>query len=243
MLDIVITMAGLGSRFRDAGYNIPKYMIEAHGKSLFEWSMLSLVDLFPHTECVHFIVRKEDNAEDFIRIVCKKFAIENIHIIEIDYLTAGQAASCYLAKDIWNKNNGLVVYNIDTYVEPNNIKYCHFKGDGLIPCFIGDGDHWSFVAVDDDFKAMEVKEKKRISQYCSLGLYYFKSCKLYEDIYQKCYVEKLLELQKNEEYIAPMYDYMLNHGYNIYISCIDAKVLHALGTPNELDIFLKEYHE
>lgn len=243
MLDIVITMAGLGSRFREAGYNVPKFMIEAHGKSLFEWSMLSLVDLFPHTECVHFIVRKEDNAGNFIRDICKKFSLAKINIIEIDYLTAGQAASCYLAKDAWNKDNGLVVYNIDTFVEPYNIKFSHIKGDGLIPCFIGEGDHWSFVAVDDNYKAVEVKEKKRISPYCSLGLYYFKSCRLYEKIYKECYIDKKLELQKNEEYIAPMYDYMLNNGYDVYISCIDIKALHALGTPSELDIFLKEYHE
>ena len=36
-LDIVITMGGLGSRFRKMGYNLPKYMIEAKGKTLFDF--------------------------------------------------------------------------------------------------------------------------------------------------------------------------------------------------------------
>ena len=41
-LTVVITMAGMGSRFREAGYTVPKYQIEAHGKTLFDWSMASL---------------------------------------------------------------------------------------------------------------------------------------------------------------------------------------------------------
>lgn len=241
MIDIVITMAGLGSRFKEAGYNVPKYMIEAHGKTLFEWSMLSLTDYFSHTECIHFIVRKEDNAKEFIEIKSKQFTKNKLNIIEIDYLTAGQAATCNLARTSWNKDNGLVVYNIDTYVEPYIMKYSDIKGDGLIPCFKGEGDHWSFVAVNDEFKALEVKEKKRISPYCSVGLYYFKTCSLYEKMYNECYINKKIQLEKNEEYIAPMYDYMIKNNYDIYISCIDAKSIHALGTPKELEIFLKEY--
>ena len=42
------------------------------------------------------------------------------------------------------------------------------KGDGFIPCFKGEGDHWSFVRLDDSGKVVEIKEKKRISEYCTL---------------------------------------------------------------------------
>ena len=42
-MNIIITMAGLGTRFRRAGYKMPKYRIEARGKTLFEWSMDSLL--------------------------------------------------------------------------------------------------------------------------------------------------------------------------------------------------------
>ena len=90
-LDIVITMAGLGSRFKKAGYNVPKYMIEAHGKTLFEWSMTSLSDYQPMVEQFIFIVRKEDHSLEFIKSACKKLGIKKHHVIEIDYLTDGQA--------------------------------------------------------------------------------------------------------------------------------------------------------
>ena len=38
-VNVIITMGGIGSRFAKVGYNLPKYMIEAKGKTLFEWSL------------------------------------------------------------------------------------------------------------------------------------------------------------------------------------------------------------
>ena len=64
-LTVVITMAGLGSRFRKAGYNVPKYMIEVHGKTLFEWSMESLEGYYDKDNEYIFIVRKEDESKAF----------------------------------------------------------------------------------------------------------------------------------------------------------------------------------
>ena len=115
-MTIVITMAGLGSRFRKAGYNVPKYMIEAHGKTLFEWSMESLegFDLKSNT-CI-FIVRKEDDASGFITTTCKKLGISDVRVVELDYLTDGQATTAMLAAKEWDKDDSLMIYNIDTYV-------------------------------------------------------------------------------------------------------------------------------
>lgn len=114
-MTIVITMAGLGSRFRKAGYTVPKYMIEAHGKTLFEWSMESLsgFDLEKNT-CI-FIVRKEDDASAFIHDTCKKLGIADVKVIELDYLTDGQATTAMLASKEWEKNDSLMIYNIATW--------------------------------------------------------------------------------------------------------------------------------
>ena len=88
-MNIIITMGGLGSRFRKAGYTVPKYMIEAKGKTLFEWSMDSLLDYNKAVDKYVFIVRKEDHARDFILDKCKKYGVKDIEIVEIDYLTDG----------------------------------------------------------------------------------------------------------------------------------------------------------
>ena len=58
----------------------------------------------------------------------------------------------------------------------NDIKYKDICGDGFIPCFKAEGTHWSFVKLNDTGKAVEVREKERISDNCTIGLYYFKDC-------------------------------------------------------------------
>ena len=236
-MNIIITMAGLGLRFKKAGYNVPKYMIEAKGKTLFEWSMDSLIDYNKYVTRYVFVVRKEDNASDFISNKCKVYGINDYKIFEIDAPTDGQATTCMLALPYCNENEPIMIYNIDTYVEPYEMKYDDIKGFGYIPCFFGEGDHWSFVKTDDKGKAIEVREKTRISDNCTLGAYYFKSADLYKKIYNEYYSNNN-NLEKNEKYVAPLYNYMISKGMEVTISIVDANKVHVLGTPEELKEFL-----
>jgi dTDP-glucose pyrophosphorylase len=239
-MNVIITMAGLGSRFRKAGYKVPKYEIEVKGKTLFEWSMLSLSDYFNDADSrFNYIVRKEDNASNFINSHCAELGIKNAKIIEIDELTDGQATSAMLAERYWKADDGMLVYNIDTYVEPGYLLQEKIAGDGFIPCFNADGDHWSFVRLDENGKAVEVREKQRISDNCTIGLYYFKTCDLYSAIYNEYYSDDK-NLEKGEKYIAPLYNYMINKGFEVRIDVIPADRVHVLGTPDEVEVFKNE---
>lgn len=238
-MNIIITMAGLGSRFREAGYNVPKYMIEAKGKTLFEWSIESLQDYNAYVNKYIFIVRVEDKAENFIRQKCEIYGIVNVEIIEIDYLTDGQATTAMLGINRCNDGESIMIYNIDTYVEAHEMKYADILGDGHIPCFHGEGDHWSFVKLNDNDEVIEVREKVRISDNCTLGAYYFKSAELYKSLYNDYYLDNN-HLEKNEKYIAPLYNYMVSKGMKVTISNIDKNKVHVLGTPEELQLFLNE---
>ncbi len=133
----------------------------------------------------------------------------------------------------------LLIYNIDTYVESGEMNSTELKGDGFIPCFQAEGIHWSFVRLDEKGKVAEVKEKKRISNYCTLGAYYFRTCQLYRDLYE-AYYRKKPELVNGEKYVAPLYDYLLSQNGEIYISDIAPEKVHVLGTPEELKRFLEE---
>lgn len=240
-IDVIITMGGLGSRFRKMGYTVPKYMIEAKGKTLFEWSMISLEGYKENTAQYIFIAKKDEtcDVENFIKEKCKKLGFKNYHVILLDFLTDGQATTAMMAEKYWNAENALLIYNIDTYVEAGAMKSDEIKGDGFIPCFEAEGDHWSFVRLDNAGKVAEIKEKKRISKYCTLGAYYFKSCQLYKDLYND-YYGKGENLVNGEKYVAPLYDYLLTRNGKIYISNIDPRKVHILGTPEELQAFLDE---
>lgn len=237
-MTIIITMAGLGSRFRKAGYNCPKYMIEANGKTLFEWSMDSLKGYNDYVNKYVFVVRKEDNTDKFIKDTMMKYGINDVEVIGIDYLTDGQATTCMLAMRYCNPNDSIMVYNIDTYVEPFELKYQDIKGDGYIPCFHAKGDHWSFVKLDSEGKAVEVREKVRISNNCTIGAYYFSSAELYKKLYEEYYSSDN-NMEKNEKYIAPLYNYMIEKEMMVSISIVDEKKVHVLGTPEELNSFIK----
>lgn len=240
-IDIVVTMAGLGSRFRKAGYDVPKYMIQAKGRSLFAWSMASLAGFTEKAEQYIFVCMedREEDVQGFIRSECRKLGIVNYQIILIDYLTDGQASTAMLASKHWKKENGLLIYNIDTYVEAGEMNSGQIKGDGFIPCFQADGDHWSFVRTDGTGRALEIREKQRISGHCTLGAYYFKSCGLYEGLYQGYYSGEG-NLVNGEKYVAPLYNYLLENGGDIYITDIPPERVHVLGTPEELQDFLGE---
>ena len=241
-MQIVITMAGLGSRFKKAGYKEAKYEIVSHGKTLFWWSMESLKGYYNEDNEYYFIVRKEDNASDFIRKEWEKVTgnDKNTHVIELDHMTDGQATTAMLAAPYWNKDDSLMIYNIDTYVEAYEMKSEDIKGDGFIPCFHAEGDHWSFVLLDEEGKAVEVREKQRISDNCTLGAYYFSTCGLYEQLYKE-YYKSNSNLEAGEKYVAPLYNYMISKGMDVRICLVDPKKVHVLGTPEELDIFNREY--
>ena len=239
-LDIVITMGGLGSRFRKMGYMVPKYMIEAKEKTLFEWSLISLEGYRDSAYQYIFIAMKDEqnDVEAFINAKCIGMGIENYHVIILDYLTDGQATTAMMAQKYWNPEHALLIYNIDTYVEAGEMNSAELRGDGFIPCFQAEGDHWSFVRLDENGKVVEVREKERISNYCTLGAYYFSTCQLYTNLYDEYYgIER--EMVNGEKYVAPLYDYLLSKGGDIYISDIAPDKVHVLGTPDELNAFLK----
>lgn len=238
-IDVVITMGGIGSRFRARGYTVPKYMIEAKGKTLFEWAMESLEGFKKDVDRYIFIAMKDEacDVEYFIKEKSRLCNLKNCKVIILDYLTDGQATTAMLAQKYWEQKHALLIYNIDTYVEAGEMKSAELKGDGFIPCFRGEGDHWSFVRLDESGRAAEIKEKQRISDYCTIGAYYFKTCRLYKDLYQEFYGQTG-KLVKGEKYVAPLYDHLLSLGGEIYISVIAPEKVHVLGTPEELQDFL-----
>lgn len=235
-MTIVITMAGQGLRFKNAGYAEPKYMIEAHGEPLFYWAIVTLRGVTAVRYV--FVVRREDGATAFIKKQCARLGIGHYEVLEIDRMTAGQAETAILAKPYWCADAAMLIYNIDTFVEPYQIRNEQFKGDGFIPCFSAPGEHWSFVRLGAEGRAAEVREKRRVSNHCTLGAYYFKTASLYERLYAEHYLDAKSNTEAGERYIAPLYNRLIGQGGNVYISTVPGEKVHVLGTPAEVKAFL-----
>lgn len=239
--NILITMAGRGSRFYKAGYKEPKYAIQAHGHSLFHWSMKSLEN-FHHPENNYiFVCLKENNSGDYVKQQCKELRIDNVSVFELDELTDGQATSAYISRHLWALDAPLLIYNIDTYVNPKVLKPADIKpeSDAWVPCFQVPGDHWSFVKLGPDGWAVDCAEKTRISDYASIGLYWFAKAEEYISTYEQFFTDPK-NLVKGERYIAPMYEHYIETGKKISIVDLPVEEVHVLGTPDELKRFIKK---
>lgn len=237
--NVVITMAGRGSRFQAAGYTVPKYEIRAHGRSLFEWSMLSLRHFLAPDTRVVFVCLQENHSGPYVREQAARLGLRDVHVLELDALTDGQATSAYVSRALWRAEAPLLVYNIDTFVQPRSLRPQGIRAgsDGWIPCFQVPGAHWSFVELGPDGWARRVAEKTRISPHASIGLYWFRRAADYVAAYED-FFSRPGGLVQGERYVAPLYAAMIGQGRKISVSDLPVGDVHVLGTPAELQDFL-----
>lgn len=238
-LNVVITMAGRGSRFYEAGYTVPKYEIMAHGRSLFDWSLLSLKNFLASDTRIIFVCLEENNSSSYVYARCRALGLRDVHVVELNQITDGQATSAYISREYWLLSDPLLIYNIDTYVNPRGLKPSQIRAgsDGWVPCFQAPGEHWSFVKLGTDEWAVDVVEKQRISNFASIGLYWFARAECYVKAYDSFFANNN-NLVHGERYIAPIYKQLISEGGNVSISDLRLGDVHVLGTPKELEAFL-----
>ncbi|MFA0013653.1 glycosyltransferase family 2 protein [Vibrio lentus] len=231
---IVIPMAGLSSRFFKAGYTKPKYMLEAHGKSLFDHSVESFKQYFK-TKKFLFIIRDVFNTLEFVKHRINALGIIDYEIVILDQETRGQAETVTLALKEIIYNGPITIFNIDTF--RTNFKYPgpEILADGYLEVFKGDGDNWSFVkpASVDSTKVIKTTEKKPISDLCCTGLYYFSSVSDYLSAYEYYLTLPSEQWEKGELYVAPLYNYLISHNKEIHYSLISRHEVVFCGTPDE----------
>jgi NDP-sugar pyrophosphorylase family protein len=235
---VAITMAGLGTRFRKAGYDKPKYQIEVLGRPLFDWSLLGLAAFAAAGWRFRFAALKNDGAGDFIRERCGALAVDVEHILELDSLTDGQATTALLLVSAVPDESAIAIFNIDTFVRPGAIDPAQIAAglSGWIPCFPGPGEGWSFARTNDEGRVVEVREKQRVSPHATLGLYWFASAGLYRRAYTSYFAGGHGE-EKGERYIAPMYNQLIAEGLRVEILDVALSDVGMLGTPEQVREF------
>jgi dTDP-glucose pyrophosphorylase len=234
---IIITMAGQGERFRQAGYLVPKYEVKVKCRTLFGWALNSLQQFFRQDSHVVLIARREFSPEGFIAEECRKLGIERFDTVLLDQLTDGQATTVLYAKNApIQLDTPVVIYNIDTHVDPQYLRPEAMHGEGWIPCFPGKGEGWSFVSVDIQNRVLEVREKQRISSHATIGLYGFSSLQCFETAYNIYYANPD-HIELKERYIAPLYNQLIADGREVFIEELPESAVYPLGTPEEVEVF------
>ena len=237
---IIIPMAGKSSRFYKAGYTLPKFMLPLKDKTIFEVALSSFKKYF-ETDFFLFIIRTDDGSEDFVLLKCSELNIKNFKIISINYDTRGQADTVKIGLDKSNVdlNEELYIFNIDSirlnFIKPN-ISFLKNTA-GYLEVFKGKGEHWSFVEPLKNNLVKRTTEKIKISDLCSNGLYYFRSVKLFKQIFTE--FEEVNEYC--EFFIAPMYNLLLKENFKVKYILLENKQTLFSGTPKEYESLKLNY--
>jgi HAD superfamily hydrolase (TIGR01509 family) len=235
-MNILIPMAGLGSRFEKAGYTFPKPLIEIHGKPMIQW----VIDSLKINAKFIFIVQSKHQEKFNIKSLLK-YLYPNSIIIETDGLTEGAACTSLLAAEFINNNNPLLIANSDQYIEWDSAKTMYKLNekniDGAILTFKSTHPKWSYAKTNKNNEVEQVAEKEVISNNATVGVYYWKKGKDYVRFANEM-IKKNIRT-KNEFYICPVYNQAILSNKKIVIE--EVKKMWGLGTPEDLDYFLKYF--
>ena len=228
----VIPMAGLSSRFFKAGYSVPKYQLKIADTWVFDLAMRSFARYFA-TDLFVIIVRDIYDTPNFVAARLTALGVKRFIIHTVLAETAGQAETVALglAHEQIDEQAPLYIFNIDTFRHDFCKPAWAPTVDGYLEVFEGEGNHWSFIAIDDHDRVTRTTEKQRISAWCSDGLYYFKSKQLYLSLFEQAKAEKLTV--NDEYYIAPMYNLLIAQGGTVRYDKITLSQIDFCGTPDE----------
>jgi RpiB/LacA/LacB family sugar-phosphate isomerase len=230
--NILIPMAGLGSRFIKEGFKVPKQLINIKDRHLIDISL----DCLNYEGCnLIFVVRDETvynfHMDDLLR---KKFG-DDIKVVVLDKLTDGSVCSCLYAEEYIDNDVPLIIHTLDIEFGPvfNPHIMNDLDGDGLLLTFKSNSANYSYAKVDENGFVTETAEKKAISNDACVGIYGFKKgsdfCK-----YAREMIERDLRT-KNEFYISPLYNLLIEDGKKIRTEMVDK--MHVFGTPDEFHFY------
>lgn len=236
-LTVLIPMAGAGSRFTQAGFKLPKPLIDVAGLPMIQ----RIIENLNIDAQYVFIVQKEHyqqyNLGGYLELMapgCK--------VVQVDGLTAGAACTTLLAKEYINNDNHLLIANSDQIVLWDSCEFMYnminANADGGILTFMGDGTtKWSYVKTSELGYVSEVAEKQVISDEATVGIYYYKRGSEYVSSAEEMINRKITF--NSEYYVAPVYNIMIERGAKIKTFLCEK--MWGIGTPSDLEFYLK-YH-
>ncbi|SHL76831.1 Nucleotidyl transferase [Flavobacterium johnsoniae] len=231
-------MAGLGSRFANVGYEKPKPFIDVDGKPM----IVRVLDNLSYPDANYILIARKEHLEKEKELVVQIEKEYNAKFIGIDKLTEGTVCTVLYARKYINNELPLLIANSDQIVDisiPDFINDCFDRDlDGSILTFkdIELNPKWSFAKLNDDL-VIEVKEKEAISEFATVGIYLFNKGAQFVDSAIDMIIEN--DRVNNEFYTCPVYNYLIKDGARIGIYDIEFSNMHGIGTPEDLEVYLK----
>ena len=235
-LNILIPMAGAGSRFEQAGYTFPKPLIDVKGRP-----MIQVVTDNLNIKANYIYVVQKEHREKYNLDTLLNLITPGCKIVETQGVTEGAACTALLAKEYINNNSPLFFANSDQFVEWDSTEFLYkmneTDSDGGIVTFKATHPKWSFAKLNDKGVVTEVAEKKPISDIATVGFYYWKKG---SDFVK--YAEEMIDEDirvNNEFYVCPVFNQAIKD--NKIIRTFNIEKMWGLGTPEDLKNYLENY--
>ena len=230
---VLIPMAGLGSRFAEAGFILPKPLIDVNGLPMIQRVIENL-----NIDAKYIFIVQKEHCIKYNLIAHLKLMAPGCEVVQVNGLTEGAACTSLLAKELINNNNHLLIANSDQLVKWNSCDFMYSmlasNCDGGILTFKDNNPKWSFAKVDNNNYVTEVAEKRVISDNATVGIYYFKRGCDYVRFAEQM-ISKNIRV-RNEFYICPVFNEAIQENKKIKI--FPAQEMWGLGTPIDLKHYL-----
>jgi HAD superfamily hydrolase (TIGR01509 family) len=237
-MNVLIPMAGAGSRFAQAGYTFPKPLIEVNGKPMIQVVVENL-----NIDAHYIFLVQKDHYEKYNLKQLLNLIAPDCDIVIVDGMTEGAACTTLLAQELINNDKPLLMANSDQYVEWDSNEALYEFGasniDGGILSFKATHPKWSFAKIGEDGFVSEVAEKNPISDNATVGIYYWKHGSDYVK-YANQMIDKNIRTN-NEFYVCPVFNEAIEDGKKVRLKTIDK--MWGIGTPEDLNYFLENNKE
>lgn len=241
MLNIVLPIAGRGSRFAVAGYTMPKPLIPVHGAPMIEAVVRNIRPTVPHRFI--FVALAEHLEHLGMRETLERVA-PGCAIVPVDRVTEGAACTVLLAREHIDNDAALMLANSDQWVDIDIDDYLaemdRLKADGLIMTMKADDPKWSYVGLDGHRFVTLVVEKEVISDEATVGIYNFRRGSDFVRAADRMIARNLRV--NGEFYVAPTYNQLIQEGARVGIYNVgrEGAGMYGLGIPVDLDRFLAD---
>jgi NDP-sugar pyrophosphorylase family protein len=241
MLNIVLPIAGRGSRFAVAGYTQPKPLIPVHGIP-----MIAAVVRNVRPRCAHrfvFVALAEHLEHAGMRDALA-LAAPGCVVVPVERVTEGAACTVLLAREHINSDDSLMLANSDQWVDVDIDDYLasmeRQRADALIMTMKADDPKWSFVGLNGQRLVTRVVEKDVISNEATVGIYNFRRGSDFVRAAEQMIARNLRV--NNEFYVAPVYNELIAEGARIAIYNVgrEGAGMYGLGIPRDLEQFLAD---
>lgn len=239
-MNIVIPMAGHGSRFSQAGYLLPKPLISVRNKPMIQ---VVIENVAPKKQICRFIflaLREHCQQFDLKKLLPKLCYPHEGIVIEVNKVTKGAACTVLLAKDFIDNEEELLIANADQWVEWSCEDFLYwmrdqYKADAGILTFQNRDPKWSYAKMDISGRVSEVAEKNPISNHATVGIYWFQYGYRFVDCAE---VMIWKNIQTNGEfYVCPVFNELIK--INEKVMAYGIRNMRGMGTPEDLQKFLE----